>query len=54
MDGKIGQCTFNNENFIVMPNDDDNVKINLFDLKSGNGLWGKKGKGTKLKGGVIN
>lgn len=54
MDGKIGQCTFYNENFIVMPHDEDNVKVNMFDLKVGNGLWGKKGKGTKLKGGVVN
>ena len=50
--GKISQCAFYNDNFIVMPNDDLMTKVNMFDLKSGAGKWGKKGKGTKIKGGV--
>lgn len=52
MGGKISQCAFYNENFVVMPNDDMMTKVNMFDLKTGAGKWGKKGKGTKIKGGV--
>ena len=52
MDGKISQCAFYNDNFIVMPSDELTTKVNMFDLNTGVGKWGKKGKGTKINGGV--
>ena len=52
MDGKISQCAFYNDNFIVMPSNELTTKVNMFDLKTGVGKWGKKGKGTKINGGV--
>jgi hypothetical protein len=52
MDGKISQCAFYNDNFIIMPSDELTTKVNMFDLKTGTGKWGKKGKGTKVNGGV--
>jgi len=52
MNGKISECAFYNDNFIVMPSDENTTKVNMFDLKNGSGKWGKKGKGTKISGGV--
>ncbi len=52
MNGKISQCAFYKDNFIVMPSDEMSTKVNMFDLKTGNGKWGEKGRGTKLNGGV--
>ena len=52
MSGKISQCAFYNDNFIIMPSDELTTKVNMFDLNTGVGKWGKKGKGTKVNGGV--
>lgn len=54
LEGKISQFTFYNDNFIVMPNNDKSSTINMFSTFDGVGKWGKKGKGLKIKGGVIN
>jgi outer membrane protein assembly factor BamB len=54
LEGKISKCDFYNDNFIAMPDNNRTSTINMFSLFDGSGKWGKKGKGTKVKGGVIN
>lgn len=54
MKGKMSECAFIDNNFIVMPDDGSSTKINMFDLKTGAAKWGKKARGTKVKGGVVN
>lgn len=52
--GMMGTLIFDDAGLIVCPNSGDNTKINLVDYHSGTTSWGKKGKGTKVKGGVID
>lgn len=54
MRGKLGECTFFKNNFIVLPNDELKSKLNMFDLSTGEKKWGKKGRGTRVAGGVVN
>lgn len=52
--GKIGHVTFLDNGMLVLPDDGNRTKINLFDYKTQQGLWGKKGKGIAIKGGVYD
>jgi outer membrane protein assembly factor BamB len=52
--GKMGTLIFDDAGLIVCPNSGDNTKINLVSYSSGSKSWGKKGKGLKVKGGVID
>lgn len=52
MNGKFGDLAFYKEGVILLPDDGKRTRINLHDLSSGEGQWGKKGKGTNVKGGV--
>lgn len=54
LDGHFGVVEFHNDKVIVLPDDGNRTKINAFDINSGEGLWGKKGRGLKLKGGVYD
>ncbi len=54
MKGKIGDVAFYKKGIVIMPDDGNKTTINSFDLASGEGQWGKKGKGIKLQGGVYN
>ncbi len=54
VNGLIGEVIFSGDNIIILPDDGNKTKINKFDLTSKNGLWGKKGKGINIKGGVYN
>jgi len=54
MNGLIGELVFHGDRVIILPDDGNRTKINMFDLNSQNGMWGKKGKGISIKGGVYN
>ncbi len=50
--GKLGQIYFHSAGIVVLPDDGNRTKINLFDYKTKEGKWGKKGRGIAIKGGV--
>lgn len=52
--GQLGLSTWHNGKLIVLPNNKMSSKINMIDPTTGLGLWGKKGKGIKMKGGLIS
>lgn len=54
LNGNIGQVYFHNEGLIVLPDNGNRTKINMFDYKSQTGKWGKKGKGITIKGGIYS
>jgi len=54
VNGKMGQLYFHEKGLVILPDDDRNTKINLYDYNTQKGLWGKKGKGIKIKGGVYD
>ena len=54
MKGKLGQLAFLDNGLLIMPDDGNRTKINLFDYESASGLWGKKGKGIAVKGGIYD
>lgn len=52
--GKMGPVYFHEKGLVILPNDDLNTKINLYDYKTQEGMWGKKGRGVKVKGGIYS
>lgn len=52
--GALGQVSFLDKGLLVLPDDGNRTKINLFDYKTHEGLWGKKGRGIAIKGGVYD
>jgi hypothetical protein len=54
VNGKLSQVAFLDNGILVLPDDGNRTKINLFDYKSQAGLWGKKGKGIPIKGGIYD
>ena len=52
MNGKFGDVAFHKNGIILLPDDGNKTRINMIDLDSGEGLWGKKGRGATIKGGV--
>ncbi len=53
MQGKLGDVTFYNNGVILLPDDGNKTTINFYPLEAdANGQWGKKGRGTNIKGGV--
>lgn len=54
MDGKISHLTFLDDGILIMPDDGNRTKINLFDYQTQEGKWGKKGKGITIKGGIYD
>lgn len=54
VDGALGQVAFLEKGMLVLPDDGNRTKINLFDYKTQEGLWGKKGRGIAIKGGVYD
>jgi len=39
---------------LVLPDDGNRTKINLYDYKTRTGIWGKKGRGIAIKGGIYD
>ena len=54
VNGKIGHVVFLEDGILVLPDDGNRTKINLFDYESQDGKWGKKGNGIAIKGGVYD
>jgi len=52
--GKLSQVVFMDNGILVLPDNGNRTKINLFDYKTHTGKWGKKGKGIAIKGGVYD
>ncbi len=52
--GKLSQVTFLDNGILVLPNDGNKTKINLYDYKMHAGIWGKKGRGIAIKGGIYD
>lgn len=54
VNGALGHVHFLKEGMLVLPDDGNRTKINLYDYKTRKGLWGKKGRGLSMKGGVYD
>ncbi len=52
--GKLGHVVFLDNGILVLPDDGNRTKINLFDYQTHEGQWGKKGNGIAIKGGVYD
>lgn len=52
--GRLSQVAFLDNGLLVLPDDGNRTKINLFDYKTKAGLWGKKGRGIAIKGGIYD
>ncbi|MFX0556964.1 hypothetical protein ACOCEA_09200 [Maribacter sp. CXY002] len=52
--GALGHLSFLTAGLLVLPDDGNRTKINLFDYQTREGLWGKKGRGLTIKGGVYD
>ena len=52
--GQLGHSTWIADNLLIMPFGRNNSKVNLIDIKTGQGLWGKKGRGISIKGGIYS
>ncbi len=52
--GQLGHSTWIADNLLIMPFGKTNSKVNLIDIKTGQGLWGKKGRGISIKGGIYS
>jgi outer membrane protein assembly factor BamB len=52
--GKLSQVIFLDNGILVLPNDGNRTKINLYDYKMHTGIWGKKGRGITIKGGIYD
>lgn len=52
--GKLSQVIFLDNGILVLPNDGNRTKINLYDYKIHAGIWGKKGRGIAIKGGIYD
>ncbi|WP_289644637.1 hypothetical protein [Maribacter aestuarii] len=54
VNGALSQVNFLDKGILVLPDDGNRTKINLFDYETREGLWGKKGRGIAIKGGVYD
>ncbi len=52
--GQLGLTTWINNNLLVLPQGASTSRVNLFSMEDGIGLWGKKGRGITIKGGIYD
>ena len=52
--GQLGHTTWVGEDLLVLPFGTQNSRINLHRMSDGGGLWGKKGRGFNIKGGIYD
>lgn len=52
--GKMGPLYFHEKGLVILPDDNLSTKVNLYDYDTQEGLWGKKGRGIKVKGGIYS
>ena len=54
VNGQLGHLTWVGDNLLILPFGRNRSKVNLIDMQSGAGLWGKRGKGVPIKGGIYS
>ncbi|MCA6074107.1 PQQ-binding-like beta-propeller repeat protein [Fulvivirga sedimenti] len=54
VNGMMGTLHFADNGFISLPDNGGGTIINLYDYATGEGMWGKKGKGVRIKGGIYD
>ena len=54
VEGKISQIFFHDQGLVILPDNDQNTKINMYDYTTQEGKWGKKGNGIRVKGGIYD
>lgn len=52
--GQLGQMAWVADNLLILPFGSNNSRINLHRMSDGAGLWGKKGRGISIKGGIYD
>ncbi|MFT6996132.1 MAG: outer membrane protein assembly factor BamB, partial [Maribacter sp.] len=52
--GALSHVSFLDNGLLVLPDDGNRTKINVFDYQTKEGLWGKNGRGIKIKGGIYD
>jgi DNA-binding beta-propeller fold protein YncE len=52
MNGRLSHAIVESDGLIVLPDNGLLTNINKFDFATATGQWGKKGRGTRIKGGV--
>lgn len=52
--GRLSHLAFMDNGLLILPDDGNRTKINLFDYETRAGLWGKKGRGIAIKGGIYD
>jgi len=52
--GMLGHVALMENGLLILPDDGNRTKINLFDYQTKLGLWGKKGRGIVIKGGIYD
>ena len=52
--GQLGHMAWIGEDLLILPYGSQNSKINLHRMSDGQGLWGKKGRGVSIKGGIYD
>jgi outer membrane protein assembly factor BamB len=52
--GRLSQVVFLDNGILVLPDDGNRTKINLYDYKTRAGIWGKNGRGIAIKGGIYD
>ena len=52
--GQLGHLSWVGNDLLVLPFGSQNSRINLHSMTDGAGLWGKKGRGISVKGGIYD
>jgi hypothetical protein len=52
--GELGLTAWISNDLLVLPYGKQNSRVNLYSMEDGSGLWGKKGKGISIKGGIYD
>ena len=52
--GNLGLVAFHRQGMIILPREDERTVINMLSYQSGRPMWGKKGKGIRVKGSVLD
>ena len=52
--GQLGHMAWVGNDLLILPYGSQNSKINLHSMSDGQGLWGKKGRGINIKGGIYD
>jgi len=54
VNGRLNRPVFHSKGLIISPQTNQKEYVKLIDYDSGQSLWGKKGRGIKVKGGIVD